>query len=271
MRVFAPPVVADARDPASTQDDDLEEPRHESLRAEPLESLAAQLHEHAVAELDHLARPQPVRLGAPEQRAHDLVRIRARLPRALVRRIPGDVVVQPRAQVLVVGPPREHVDRLDGLPPRGHQPTSGSDLTIEPASRRASIDSAIATIVCATADSGCAATIGSPASPCSRSSGSSGTSPRSGTPSSSASASPPPEPNTSPVMFSTTPRMRRFVERAILPAREATSWASFCGVVTTTTSARGRSCASEIETSPVPGGMSTTSTSRSPQCTSERN
>jgi hypothetical protein len=33
----------------------------------------------------------------------------------------------------------------------------------------------------------------------------------------------------------------------------------------------GRSCPSEMATSPVPGGMSTTSVSRSPQCTSERN
>ncbi len=62
-----------------------------------------------------------------------------------------------------------------------------------------------------------------------------------------------------------------FVLRAIDAARDATSCASFCGVVTTTTSARGSSCPSEIETSPVPGGMSTTSTSRSPQCTSVRN
>ena len=62
-----------------------------------------------------------------------------------------------------------------------------------------------------------------------------------------------------------------FVLRAIDAAREATSCASFCGVVTTTTSARGRSCPSEIEMSPVPGGMSTTSVSISPQCTSVRN
>ena len=55
---------------------------------------------------------------------------------------------------------------------------------IEPASRRASIASAIAMIACADSDSGCAATIGTPASPCSRRSGSSGTSPRSGTSSS---------------------------------------------------------------------------------------
>ena len=40
-------------------------------------------------------------------------------------------------------------------------------------------------------------------------------------------------------------------------ARTATSCASGCGVVTTTASARGSSWPSEIETSPVPGGMST--------------
>ena len=62
-----------------------------------------------------------------------------------------------------------------------------------------------------------------------------------------------------------------FVLRAMLAARDATSCASFCGVVTTTTSARGRSWPSEIEMSPVPGGMSTTSMSISPQCTSVRN
>ena len=62
-----------------------------------------------------------------------------------------------------------------------------------------------------------------------------------------------------------------FVFCAIPAARAATSCASFCGVVTTTTSARGSSWPSEIETSPVPGGMSTTSTSISPQWTSVRN
>ena len=66
-------------------------------------------------------------------------------------------------------------------------------------------------------------------------------------------------------------RARRPVFCAIVAAREATSCASGCGVVTTTVSARGSSWPSEIETSPVPGGMSTTSTSSSPQCTSCRN
>ena len=59
-----------------------------------------------------------------------------------------------------------------------------------------------------------------------------------------------------------------FVFCAIIAARAATSCASGCGVVTITASARGSSWPSEIETSPVPGGMSTTSVSSSPQCTS---
>jgi hypothetical protein len=72
-------------------------------------------------------------------------------------------------------------------------------------------------------------------------------------------------------MFSTTPMSRMLVFCAITAARAATSFAAGCGVVATTTSARGSSCPSEIETSPVPGGMSTTSVSSSPQCTSDRN
>ena len=72
-------------------------------------------------------------------------------------------------------------------------------------------------------------------------------------------------------MFSTTPTRRIPVFCAITPARDATSWAACCGVVTTIVSARGRSWPSEIATSPVPGGMSTTRTSSSPQCTSDRN
>ena len=72
-------------------------------------------------------------------------------------------------------------------------------------------------------------------------------------------------------MFSIAPIRRMFVFCAITAARDATSFAAGCGVVTTTTSARGSSWPSEIETSPVPGGMSTTSRSSSPQCTSVRN
>ena len=72
-------------------------------------------------------------------------------------------------------------------------------------------------------------------------------------------------------MFSTTPSRRMFVFRAICAARTATCCEARCGVVTTTASARGRSWPSEMATSPVPGGMSTTSVSSSPQWTSERN
>ena len=72
-------------------------------------------------------------------------------------------------------------------------------------------------------------------------------------------------------MFSTTPMIRMPIFCAITAARTATCCAAGCGVVTITTSARGSSCPSEIATSPVPGGMSTTSVSSSPQWTSERN
>ena len=72
-------------------------------------------------------------------------------------------------------------------------------------------------------------------------------------------------------MFSTAPTIRIPVFSAICAARTATCWAAGCGVVTTSASARGRSWPSDIATSPVPGGMSTRSVSRSPQWTSERN
>jgi hypothetical protein len=51
----------------------------------------------------------------------------------------------------------------------------------------------------------------------------------------------------------------------------ATSDAADCGVVTTRTSAWGRIWPIEIAMSPVPGGMSMSSTSRSPKNTSVRN
>ena len=54
-------------------------------------------------------------------------------------------------------------------------------------------------------------------------------------------------------------------------ARCATFCAAGCGVVTIRTSARGRNCAIDSAMSPVPGGMSTTRKSGSPQCTSVRN
>ena len=58
--------------------------------------------------------------------------------------------------------------------------------------------------------------------------------------------------------------------RSSRPARPPRAAAS-CGVVTTSSSADGTSWASEIAMSPVPGGRSISSTSRSPQYTSARN
>ena len=72
-------------------------------------------------------------------------------------------------------------------------------------------------------------------------------------------------------MFSTTPTTRCRVCTAIEPARSATSAAACCGVVTTSSSAFGISWAVEIAMSPVPGGRSSSRTSRSPQYTSARN
>src|SRR6266545_5007713 len=72
-------------------------------------------------------------------------------------------------------------------------------------------------------------------------------------------------------MFSITPAMRWWVCTAIAPARSATSEEASWGVVTTISSASGTSCPTEIATSPVPGGRSISSTSRSPQYTSARN
>ena len=65
--------------------------------AEPLESLTAQLHEHAVTDVDHLAGTQSVGVRAPEQRAHDVIGVVARFPRSLARGMPRDVVVQAHA------------------------------------------------------------------------------------------------------------------------------------------------------------------------------
>ena len=58
-------------------------------------------------------------------------------------------------------------------------------------------------------------------------------------------------------MFSMTPMTWRLTLRAMYAARCATFCAAGCGVVTTTTSARGRNCAIDSAMSPVPGGMST--------------
>ena len=82
----------------------------EALGAEPLEPLAAHLNEHAVAYLDHLAGAEPVRVRAPEERAHDLFGVLARLPRALAGGMPRDVVVQALAQLGVLGATGELVD-----------------------------------------------------------------------------------------------------------------------------------------------------------------
>ena len=66
-------------------------------------------------------------------------------------------------------------------------------------------------------------------------------------------------------MFSTTPITRWLIIEAMVPARSATSAAADWGVVTTSTSAFGSFCPSEIATSPVPGGRSISRKSRSPQ------
>ncbi len=58
-------------------------------------------------------------------------------------------------------------------------------------------------------------------------------------------------------MFSTTPSTSWLTFFAINPARRATRCAVGWGVVTKSTCARGRNWLSEMATSPVPGGMST--------------
>ena len=72
-------------------------------------------------------------------------------------------------------------------------------------------------------------------------------------------------------MFSMTPTTRWPVCRATTPLRSATSAAAGCGVVTTSTSAFGSSWPTEMATSPVPGGRSSSRMSRSPKKTSPRN
>ncbi len=66
-------------------------------------------------------------------------------------------------------------------------------------------------------------------------------------------------------MFSITPVSRMPVLSATSAARLATACAAFWGVVTSTSWGDGKSCPSEMATSPVPGGMSTTRWSISPQ------
>src|SRR5690349_11759076 len=70
--LVAPAEVANAHDLPFPQNHDLKEARDQAARAESLEPPPVQLHEDAVAELDHLPGAQPVRVGAPEQGADDL-------------------------------------------------------------------------------------------------------------------------------------------------------------------------------------------------------
>ncbi len=62
---------------------------------------------------------------------------------------------------------------------------------------------------------------------------------------------------TNQLMFSITPATGRFTRAAMPAARRATRWAVSCGVVTITIVAVGSSWAIESDTSPVPGGRST--------------
>src|SRR5579862_9525082 len=98
-RRFAVWIVLDARHPAAAHDDDLEQPREHSLRAEPRHVAAAELDEHTISEIEELGRAHPVHARAPEQRAHDLVRVLARLPRPLAGGFPTDAVVEELAQL----------------------------------------------------------------------------------------------------------------------------------------------------------------------------
>ena len=69
-------------------------------------------------------------------------------------------------------------------------------------------------------------------------------------------------------MFSTMPSTGTSTLRNMLIAFLASSSAMSCGVLTITAPASGTFCAMVSCASPVPGGMSTTSTSSSPQSTS---
>ncbi len=72
-------------------------------------------------------------------------------------------------------------------------------------------------------------------------------------------------------MFSTTPSTRVLVRSNILMPRSTSPVETSWGVVTITTPSRRIVCTSESCASPVPGGMSTTSTSSSPHATSPKN
>src|SRR5690606_16714379 len=180
---------------------------------------------------------------------------------------------------------RVHSPREGPSSRRGQTGASPRLRPARPRRRRASVEATSRSTV-APGESGAARTTGVPASPPSRTATSSGTCPRRGTslPTTSVSraetCSPPPSPNTarrepsgcsSHDMFSTTPTTPCEVCVATDPARSATSAAAACGVVTTGISEPGSSCATEIAMSPVPGGRSRSSTSRSPQKTSARN
>ena len=69
-------------------------------------------------------------------------------------------------------------------------------------------------------------------------------------------------------MFSTMPRIGTSVRRNIAMPRRASISARSCGVETITEPASGTDCAMVSCASPVPGGMSTTMMSMSPQATS---
>src|SRR5262249_34692248 len=121
------------------------------------------------------------------------------------------------------GAPERRREREDGRPlddgpvevkeRRAVQETSGS-VRVNPPARLPSTACAIAAISSVPG--------GRPSSHAAGSEGSSATEPRSGTPSSVARRSPPPLPNTSERMFSTTPTIRMPVFCAIVAAREAT-------------------------------------------------
>ena len=69
-------------------------------------------------------------------------------------------------------------------------------------------------------------------------------------------------------MFSTMPRIGTSTRLNMATPRRASISARSCGVETMTAPASGVACAMVSWASPVPGGMSTTSTSSSPQATS---
>ena len=80
-----------------------------------------------------------------------------------------------------------------------------------------------------------------------------------------------PHSHISPLMFSMTPSTRMFDWRAKSPARAATTWAAGEGVVTRSWPVWGRSRASVIAMSPVPGGVSITKYSTPDQSASSMN